>query len=177
MSDSKVILPTANNNYTSTDTTNHTSGSTTQEEQDMEATNAKQPSLFEAFLPIILIFGVMYFLLIRPQKKKEKEHKAMTDSLKHGMKVVTIGGIHGKVVKIEEEAVYVEIAEGMKIKCERHAISRVIQSSKNTHNGAKDRNKTENKKNHKDSKESENSNTELSHKHKKESDESSLNTE
>ena len=69
------------------------------------------------FLPLILIFAIMYFLLIRPQQKKLKDHQAMVNAVRRGDLVVTQGGIIGKVVKVREDGeVEVEIAEGVKVR-------------------------------------------------------------
>lgn len=68
------------------------------------------------FIPLILIFVIFYFFLIRPQQKKVKEHKAMIENLKRGDKVVTSGGITGRVERlIDNETVEVEIAENVKV--------------------------------------------------------------
>ncbi len=82
-------------------------------------------------LPIILIFGIMYFLMIRPQQKKMKEHKAMVAALRRGDQVVTQGGIIGKVAKVKDDAneIEVEIAEGVKIRVMRHTISAVLNKT------------------------------------------------
>ncbi|WP_136637536.1 preprotein translocase subunit YajC [Pseudooceanicola onchidii] len=69
------------------------------------------------FLPLILIFAIMYFLLIRPQQKKLKDHQKMVNAVRRGDMVVTQGGIIGKVVKVREDGeVEVEIADGVKIR-------------------------------------------------------------
>ena len=71
---------------------------------------------FAQFIPLILIFVIFYFFLIRPQQKKVKEHKAMVESLKRGDKVVTSGGITGRVERlIDNDKVEVEIAENVKV--------------------------------------------------------------
>jgi len=82
-------------------------------------------------LPIILIFGIMYFLMIRPQQKKMKQHKAMVAALRRGDQVLTQGGIIGKVAKVKDDAneVEVEIAEGVKIRVMRHTISSVMNKT------------------------------------------------
>ena len=68
------------------------------------------------FIPLILIFVIFYFFLIRPQQKKVKEHKAMVESLKRGDKVITSGGITGTVVRlIDNDKVEVEIADNVKV--------------------------------------------------------------
>lgn len=73
----------------------------------------------KGFLPLILIFGVFYFLLIRPQQKKAKEHQAFLGSLKKGDLVVTNGGIHGKITGLTDAVVTVEIADNVRIKVSR----------------------------------------------------------
>lgn len=75
------------------------------------------------FLPLILIIIVFYFFMIRPQLKKQKETKKFRESLAKGDKVVTIGGIHGKVMEIKENTVVLEIANGVRITLEKAAIS------------------------------------------------------
>ena len=82
------------------------------------------------FIPLILIFVIFYFFLIRPQQKKVKEHKAMVESLKKGDKVVTSGGITGRVERlIDNDKVEVEIAENVKVEIVK---STGIQSLVNT---------------------------------------------
>ena len=75
------------------------------------------------FLPFILIFVIFYFLLIRPQTKKAKEHKNMLDNLKKGDKVTTQGGIFGVVDSLDTATVTLKIAENVKIKVSRSAIA------------------------------------------------------
>jgi preprotein translocase subunit YajC len=85
---------------------------------------------FAQFLPIILIFVIFYFLLIRPQQKKMKEHRAMIEALRRGDQIVTSGGIVGKVSKVQEDGmVEVEIAEGVKVKVVRHTITQVLNKT------------------------------------------------
>lgn len=87
-------------------------------------------SAFASFVPLILIFLIMYFLLIRPQQKKMKEHKAMIEALRRGDQIVTSGGIVGKVSKVQEDGmVEVEIAEGVKVKVIRHTIANVLNKT------------------------------------------------
>lgn len=75
--------------------------------------------------PMVLIFVVFWFLLIRPQQKKAKEHRAMVAALKRGDRVVTSGGIYGQVSHVADDHLMVEIADGVKIKVARDAISGV----------------------------------------------------
>ena len=82
------------------------------------------------FLPLILIFVIMYFLLIRPQQKKMKEHQKMVENLRRGDQVVTQGGLIGKVAKIKEEnEVEVEVAEGVKVRVVRSTIAQVLSKT------------------------------------------------
>ena len=88
---------------------------------------ASAGAAFAQFLPLILIFVIMYFLLIRPQQKKLKEHQAMVEALRRGDQVVTAGGIVGKVTKVQDDGmVEVEIADGVKVKVVKHTISQVL---------------------------------------------------
>ncbi|ARC88110.1 preprotein translocase subunit YajC [Rhodovulum sp. MB263] len=85
---------------------------------------------FGSFLPLILIFAIMYFLLIRPQQKKAKQHKAMVDGLRRGDQVVTQGGVIGKVSKVKDDAeVELEVAENVKIRVVRHTIAQVLNKT------------------------------------------------
>jgi preprotein translocase subunit YajC len=81
-------------------------------------------------LPLVLIFGIMYFLLIRPQQKKAKEHRAMVEALRRGDRVVTQGGIIGKVSKVSEgQEIEVEIATGVKVQVVRATIAQVLSKT------------------------------------------------
>ncbi|AGI71225.1 membrane protein [Octadecabacter arcticus 238] len=85
---------------------------------------------FGQFIPLILIFAIMYFLLIRPQQKKLKQHQAMVASLRRGDQVVTAGGLIGKVSKIKDDAeVEVELAEGVKVRVVRSTIGQVLNKT------------------------------------------------
>ena len=83
-----------------------------------------------SLLPLVLIFVVFYFLLIRPQQKKMKEHRAMVEALRRGDRVITAGGIYGKVSKvINDGEVQVEIADGVRVRVQRHTISAVLSKT------------------------------------------------
>ncbi|MCT4558925.1 MAG: preprotein translocase subunit YajC [Pelagimonas sp.] len=85
------------------------------------------------FLPLILIFAIMYFLLIRPQQKKMKEHQNMVEALRRGDQVVTQGGVVGKVVKVKEgNEIEVEIAEGVKVRVIKATIAQVLSKTEPT---------------------------------------------
>ena len=78
-----------------------------------------------SFLPFILIFVILYFFMIRPQSKKQKETEKMINALKKGDKVITIGGIHGTVSSVKEKTVIVKVDDDCKIEFNRTAISSV----------------------------------------------------
>ncbi len=78
------------------------------------------------FVPLILVFAIMYFLIMRPQQKKMSQHRAMVSALKKGDNVITQGGIFGKVVAVRDEDVDVEIAQGVRIRVVRSTIAQVV---------------------------------------------------
>ncbi|WP_300014619.1 preprotein translocase subunit YajC [uncultured Roseobacter sp.] len=85
---------------------------------------------FAQFVPLILIFAIMYFLLIRPQQKKVKEHQAMVAALRRGDQVVTQGGIVGKVAKVKDDGeLELEIAEGVKVRVVQSTIATVVSKT------------------------------------------------
>lgn len=82
------------------------------------------------FLPLILIFAIMYFLLIRPQQKKVKEHRAMVEAVRRGDQVITQGGIIGKVSKVKDDnEIEVEIAKDVKVRVVKSTLSNVISKT------------------------------------------------
>ena len=85
---------------------------------------------FAQMMPLILIFAIMYFLLIRPQQKKAKEHAAMVAAVRRGDQVITQGGLIGKVTKVKEDnEVEVEIADGVKVRVVQSTITNVINKT------------------------------------------------
>ena len=80
---------------------------------------------FFQFIPLILILGVFWFLIIRPQQKKQKEHQRMVDSLRKGDKIVTNGGIFGTIVKVGDDRLTLEISSKIQIQLERHQVARL----------------------------------------------------
>ncbi|AND69264.1 hypothetical protein ATSB10_18100 [Dyella thiooxydans] len=78
------------------------------------------------FLPLIVLFGVMYFLMIRPQMKRQKEHRQMVSALAKGDEVVTNGGIAGRVEEVGEAFLTVEIAPNVKVRVQKGSISQVL---------------------------------------------------
>jgi len=92
-----------------------------------QATGAPgQGNVFMQLLPLLLIFVVFYFLLIRPQTKRAKEHREMVARLGVGDEVVTSGGILGRIIEVAEQFLTVEIAEKVQVKVQRHTISQVL---------------------------------------------------
>ena len=79
-----------------------------------------------SFLPLIFIFVVFYFLLIRPQSKKAKEHKQMVEAITKGDEVVTNGGLLGRVVKVGDNFIELELAEGVTVKLQRGAVGSLM---------------------------------------------------
>ncbi|MBZ0220766.1 MAG: preprotein translocase subunit YajC [Candidatus Methylomirabilis sp.] len=73
--------------------------------------------------PLIILFVIFYFLLIRPQQKRAKEHKQMISALQKGDSVITSGGIHGRITAVNEDTVTVEVSEGVRIKVSKEAVT------------------------------------------------------
>lgn len=87
---------------------------------------AGQPSVLMSFGPLVLIFVVFYFLLIRPQAKKAKEHREMVAKLQGGDEVITAGGLAGKVVEAGETFITLEIAKDVHVKVQRFQVTQVL---------------------------------------------------
>jgi preprotein translocase subunit YajC len=83
-------------------------------------------SLLMNMLPFVAIFAVMYFVMIRPQMRKQKEHRAMIDALAKGDEVVTAGGLLGRVAKLDENFVCLEVADNVEVRVQRTAIAGVM---------------------------------------------------
>ena len=90
------------------------------------AAAAPQGGGFMEFLPLIALLAVFYFLILRPQQKRAKEHKALVEALQKGDEVVTIGGVLGKVTKVAEDNVAVEIADNVVVQVQKAAIQNVL---------------------------------------------------
>ena len=83
-------------------------------------------STLVSLLPLVLMFVVLYFIMIRPQMKRQKEHKAMISALAKGDEVVTAGGLLGKVTKLDESFVRLEVASGVEMQVQRSAVVQVL---------------------------------------------------
>jgi preprotein translocase subunit YajC len=93
--------------------------------QSVPAAGGMESSLF-SMLPLVLMFVVLWFIMIRPQMKKQKEHKAMIEALAKGDEVVVGGGVIGKVSKIGETFLHVEVASGVELQVQRGAVVQVL---------------------------------------------------
>jgi preprotein translocase subunit YajC len=89
------------------------------------ATGGAESSLL-SLLPLVLMFVVLYFIMIRPQMKRQKEHKAMIDALAKGDEVVTAGGVLGKVTRLGETTLHVEVANGVELQLQRTSVVQVL---------------------------------------------------
>ena len=90
------------------------------------AGGAAAGSAVAQFIPLILIFAIMYFLMIRPQQKRARQHRDMVAALKKGDQIVTQGGILGRVVTVRDDEVEVEIAQGVRIRIVRSSVAQVL---------------------------------------------------
>jgi preprotein translocase subunit YajC len=91
-----------------------------------QAAGGAQGDPILSLLPLVIIFVLFYFLLIRPQTKRAKEHKSMVEALAKGDEVVTNGGVAGRITAVGEQFVTVEVAEGVALKVQKHAVSAVL---------------------------------------------------
>ena len=89
----------------------------------MNPNTATQPNAIVSLLPIVFIFAIFYFLLIRPQQKKQKEHEKMVSELKKNDEVVTTGGIHGTVINVKDTTLILKVDENVKIEIDKNAIA------------------------------------------------------
>ncbi len=94
--------------------------------QDAYAQAEGQADTFLSLLPLLLIFGVFYFLLIRPQNKRQKEHKELVANLGVGDEVVTAGGVLGTVTEVKDQFLHVQVADGVIFKVQRHTIGAIM---------------------------------------------------
>ncbi|MDY6903750.1 MAG: preprotein translocase subunit YajC [Thermodesulfobacteriota bacterium] len=108
---------------------------------------APQGGGFMGLVPLILIFVIFYFLLIRPQQKKTKEHQEMVNNLKKGDPVITNGGIHGRLTAVDDATVTVEVADRVRIKVSRQSIAGLKQAAQGGQSNDKTSNEGKNKTN------------------------------
>lgn len=93
-------------------------------ETGQAAAEAPQQSPFMSLLPILLIFVIFYFLLIKPQKKAQQDHAKMLEGLQKNDEIITSGGIHGTIISIQDDVVTLRIDDNVKIKVQKSSISR-----------------------------------------------------
>ncbi len=91
------------------------------------APGAAAPNPLASFIPIILIFIIMYFVLFRPQMRRQKELRALVSALKTGDRVVTASGIHGIITNVKDTTVTVKVADNVKIEMEKSAVASVLK--------------------------------------------------
>lgn len=89
----------------------------------------QQPSMLMTFMPLIFIFVIFYFLLIRPQQKRQKEHQKLVAALKTNDRVITSAGIHGIIANVKERTVVLKVADNVKMEFDRASIATVLKSS------------------------------------------------
>ena len=91
-----------------------------------QAAGGDTQSTLLSMLPLVLMFVVLYFVMIRPQMKRQKEHKAMVEALAKGDEIITVGGFLGKVSKISETYIGLELADGVEVQMQRTAVVQVL---------------------------------------------------
>lgn len=96
-------------------------------------------------VPIILMLAIMWFFLIRPQQKKQKEHRAMISNLKKGDRIITTGGLYGRITGVSDNALTLEIADKVRVKISRGYVAGLAQPAGQTPPAAKEKTETENK--------------------------------
>ena len=86
----------------------------------------QEPSIWVTLLPLILLLVIFYFLLIRPQAKRAKEHRKMVEALNEGDEVVTNGGLLGRIIQVEDDFVTLEVANKVQVRVQRHAVASLM---------------------------------------------------
>ncbi len=89
------------------------------------------PSPILQFLPLVFLFVIFYFMLIRPQQKRQKDHENMLKKLEKNDEVVTLGGIHGTIVAVADKTVSLRIADNVRVECDKTAVQQVLKSRAN----------------------------------------------
>lgn len=84
-------------------------------------------SMFSTIIMLVLVFGIFYFLMVRPQQKKAKERQKMLEAVKKGDKIITAAGLHGTIAGLDDKTVLVQVADNVKLKFERSAIGSIVR--------------------------------------------------
>jgi len=95
-----------------------------------QAQGASGGSIFMQFLPLLLLFAGMWFLIIAPQRKRQKEHKAMIESLQSGDEIITSGGIYATIVKVKDDRLIVRVADDTRVELNKGFIQNKVNSQK-----------------------------------------------
>ena len=90
-----------------------------------------QPPMFVSMIPLVFMFGLVYFMFLRPQQKQQRDHQALVSALKKFDEVVTIGGLHGTVLNTKESTVVLRIDDNVKVEIDRTAVARVTKTADN----------------------------------------------
>lgn len=113
------------------DASSATSAGTVQPTDQPPYELSTEKQLTDTVIFLVLLFGIFYFLLIRPQQKRVKEHNTILEAMKKGSRIITAGGVHGMVTKIEgDDIVHVEIAPNVRIRVQKSSIQEVLDDSK-----------------------------------------------
>ncbi len=88
---------------------------------------AGQGSAIAQFLPLIMLFGIFYFLIIRPQQKQQKDHREMIEGLQKGDKVITSGGLIADIIKVEEESIKIKLNDSTIVKLDRNFVTKKVE--------------------------------------------------
>ncbi len=91
--------------------------------EEAAAAGAEQPPGILGMLPLVFLFAIFYFLLIRPQQKKAKQHKEMLSKIEKGDNIITNGGLHGRVTGVNNDAITVEISDNVRVKVSTNAVA------------------------------------------------------
>ncbi|GKV54396.1 UPF0092 membrane protein YrbF [Sporosarcina sp. NCCP-2222] len=84
---------------------------------------------YSSIIMLVVMFAIMWFLLIRPAQKRQKQTRTMQESLKRGDKVITIGGLHGTIDAVDESSVFLKVQDGTTLQFDKQAVGRVVESS------------------------------------------------
>lgn len=101
------------------------------------ANGSPQDSLFSTLLMFGLIIAIFYFLILRPQQKRQKEREKMLNAVKKGDRVVTAGGLHGTVAGIDEKTLLLQVADNVKMKFDRSAVASILREGESEQKGTK----------------------------------------